>query len=401
VSPQEFLVRTRNVLGGQDDSTLVILIVVAVAITAVVILFMYLARLATPAGRARALLDDRSRGGGRGVWVPRLVAVGVLLAGLFMAGWYLQRPQTCASCHTDGAHTETLAESAHVETSCMSCHRPPGVSGYAEAGLAYARWLGTYAVVREVPESDGATGVDNGSCLRCHRDIAAGTIEARGIRVRHSDFLDEGARCADCHGATAHGQSSSVPTEPKMDDCFPCHDGERASSECETCHIDDIAVTAFPEEFPAVETVAAGESCYECHAEGPCVSCHGVTMPHPADWSDPEAGGRGTHAREGFANRDVCFRCHYAPGQQFVASDESCSCHGLLGKMHGGEAWVAEHGLQATGQKPGQYSDCFTCHSNSLCDQCHPPSYRGMWAPRGGPDLYQRDIPEDPFYFDY
>jgi trimethylamine-N-oxide reductase cytochrome c-type subunit TorC len=391
VNPQELTLRLRDLLEG-DSSRLVLLLLVGLVVVALVAIGLWLARLSTPSGRARALLDDRARRVSRGSWVPRLVGLGIVLLALLSTGWYLQRPQTCVQCHSKGEYVESVAESTHPEVDCMDCHANPGPSGLAQAALSYGRWFEVYAVTRVPPVATGA-GVDNAACLSCHDEVARETVEAKGIRVRHSDFLDEGALCGDCHNTAGHGDMAVNPTVPEMDSCFPCHDGEVASAECEVCHVGDITATADPADYEPVKTVDAGQSCYGCHPEDQCLSCHGVSMPHPAGWSDPDNRGKGTHVRQGFSDRELCWRCHHKPGQVFVPEDESCRCHGLLGEMHGGEAWVAEHGLQATGQKTGEYADCKMCHGSDICNDCHPPSYNELYNPRPGYDQYTRSVP--------
>jgi len=127
-------------------------------------------------------------------------------------------------------------------------------------------------------------------------------------------------------------------------------------------------------------------------------------MPHPQGWAEADPTAlpvESRHQREGFANRDACFRCHYDGDDIFVGSEKSCSCHGLLGTMHGGKAWIREHSLQATGQKTGQFADCRLCHGGNWCAYCHPPAYNELLNPRLGPDEYTRDVPLPPDYFDF
>jgi hypothetical protein len=198
-----------------------------------------------------------------------------------------------------------------------------------------------------------------------------------------------------------------------MDDCVSCHDGEAASSDCETCHIaDELEVASNTAKLPKLKDVDSS-NCYGCHDETPCLRCHGITMPHPEGWA-PNDGGpgiSGSHARQGFTDRELCWRCHYSNGQPFVRpasnggftqTSDGCTCHGSFGTMHGGEAWVAEHGLQATGQKTGAEASCYDCHdARYLCDQCHDPSMKERYNPQPGPDDYVRDMPRPEGYWEY
>ena len=67
--------------------------------------------------------------------------------------------------------------------------------------------------------------------------------------------------------------------------------------------------------------------------------------------------------------------------------------------MHGGPVWVKEHGLEASGKKTGQLSNCAICHVvPEFCEYCHPASIMQQYKPIGGPDNYKRQyqptIPE-------
>jgi len=70
----------------------------------------------------------------------------------------------------------------------------------------------------------------------------------------------------------------------------------------------------------------------------------------------------------------------------------------VFGDVHGGQAWVREHGLQATGQKTGTLSDCQPCHGRAdiFCGYCHTPGYAERYAPREGPDDYVPSQPRMP-----
>jgi hypothetical protein len=162
-----------------------------------------------------------------------------------------------------------------------------------------------------------------------------------------------------------------------MQKCVVCHDGKRASASCETCHDEDVGTpSASPGRLANVELTNASHpgACYACHNDEPCTACHGVTMPHPSDWKD-------MHIRDGFARKEICWRCHYEPGKPFLPSDKSCApCHGLKGSMHGPN-WLKEHGPQATGEADGHHVRCISCHS-WRCDRCHDTSFNDRYAPR-------------------
>lgn len=404
---QDLLITIRNAFsggltGGGISAILVPLVLIAVFIILVVVV-LYALYLRTPRGRVEALFDERASQGDTNRWPVRLTIVLFVVMGAVFLSYQMNQPAQCASCHTEVDYAATLAESTHAGVSCLSCHSQPGAVGRVAAVATYARWIFVYGSTKSEPEPRTGT-VSSDRCLTCHREITGGTTVRDGIRVRHSDFLDTGIGCRDCHNSVAHGDEVTQPSTPAMNKCLMCHDGDTASSECELCHVDDPATyVTRAVTLPTVRNLDTG-NCYACHDEQPCVSCHGVTMPHPANWgpNDGGPGQSGSHPYEGFKNRDVCWRCHFAPDAPMRPAAESCDeCHQLFGQMHGGEAWIDEHWRQATGVKPGGEAQCFDCHGDYLCDQCHPPSYREKYNPVVGFNDYQRDIPLDPHYWEY
>jgi hypothetical protein len=390
---QEALSRARDAfLGGGQGQALLVVAVVLLLVAVVVSAVAYIGYLMSPRGRLQSLLQQRSTSKRRANWVLRLGVPLLLLLAVAGGDWYIGRPATCARCHTDGKQATALAQSPHKGVECGDCHTPAGATGTLRAGVAYARWVWVYGTTKKVPEPKGGS-VDPGACMRCHADIADVVKVRNGIRVRHKDFVGAGARCGDCHNSTAHPDAVASPSAPRMSACIACHDGVNARAECPTCHVADVAGPTPGRGFTKLTTSGAFDSCYSCHEEKPCLRCHGVSMPHPPGWG-PDADGHGAgHARDGFARREVCWRCHFAKGKPFVASNESCPCHGLRGAMHGGEPWIKEHGLEATGRKTGSNARCFDCHSDTLCDLCHDPSFRASYRPIPGNDNYTRDIP--------
>lgn len=389
--------------GGSGSS--VVLVSIVVLVLAVVlgsaIYFLY---LTSARGRLASLARERTPRARRGSWLVR-VAVLVLLVASFVAvrHYVIEAPSGCDTCHTDKKQAKALEESPHKGITCAACHRPVGITGSAEEFVTYARWNYTYARTKQAKNLRPGS-VDSGACLRCHEDILSAVKERGGIRVRHKDFLNEGWLCRDCHNSISHPTAVTEPSSPSMDKCVLCHDGKQASSECKTCHSEDLTGAGFtPDKLPKVrgDIATQRQSCYVCHDRRGCERCHGTTMPHPVGWGPSTTPDKtaGSHPRAGFTERQICWRCHNTPGKAFVGSNDSCKpCHtGLPGRLHGGSTWVKEHGQQATGQKPGEYSACFDCHSAGVfCELCHPASIDANYHPVDGPDNYPLETPRDP-----
>ena len=193
------------------------------------------------------------------------------------------------------------------------------------------------------------------ACESCHPDYLAGPPSSPGLVFDHQTHLARGAACVDCHaGAVGHGGSPA----PTMAGCFACHEDRRAPEDCEYCHsnIDQIA-PGYTE--PMVNVSVDPEqkaSCAKCHdVETFCVDCHGLEMPHPADWLTE-------HGQLGLNQSDICIKCHQSQDSQFCVD-----CHGL--EMPHPQYWYAEHASVAA-EDPGA---CNVCHEDApaFCDSCH------------------------------
>ena len=375
--------------GGQQGSpNLVLALVIALLIGLVVAVVVYVLYMSSTRGRIRSATAQRAtarRGATVGLQVLAVVLFGALV---FATGRYLERPSTCAQCHSDPKYADSVEQSPHQGVECAECHHQTGVTGQARDFATYVRWVGTYVGERKEPTVE-AGSVGNGPCLGCHDEIRAGSVVRGGIRVRHSDFLDAGWSCRECHNSTGHPDVVIEPSTPTMEKCLPCHDGVNAPSDCDTCHTEEVGTPSYqPDELPKVvlEGADAEQSCYQCHdAATECTFCHGSQMPHPVDWATP--GVNGNHMRQGFADRESCWRCHYGEGGVFTPGYQFCNqCHALQSATPHGDtkAWVRDHGAQAVGAAPGEYAMCFGCHSGNLCDNCHPPEYGQRYNPVGG-----------------
>jgi hypothetical protein len=146
-----------------------------------------------------------------------------------------------------------------------------------------------------------------------------------------------------------------------MDDCMGCH--KSASDDptsCELCHVGSAerreGSTAWRSTHGAgwESTHGMGEirTCSACHAPRFCIGCHGVRIPHPADWVV-------THGATALGVQGPkCTTCH---------ESQMCSgCHGL--EMPHPAGFLPAHGGIAQESADGV---CTTCHLQQSCDVCH------------------------------
>ncbi len=403
---QDVVVQIRSLL---SDSGTTFAVVLAAAVLLVVVLLigsvLVVLRIYSPRGRLQLLLESRAPRRSTNPWATRIIVLVALVGVVAATASYAARPSSCMSCHQEPDYAKGLQDSVHAGVTCVQCHGGAGPAGWADDSVRYAGWLWAYYGTETRTKPGSGAYVEPTACIRCHAAVREGVTSSKGVLVRHSDFLGIGYECSTCHSDIGHTASLSGKAPSVMNVCLSCHDDVTESADCETCHEQDLGLRVIDERQGVLSAVGISGSgnCYSCHEPDPCTSCHGVTMPHPPGWSPQRPAGAtaewahvgsrfepGSHIREGFSNREACWRCHHKPESTFVPDDAACSCHGQLGFLHGGPAWVAEHGQQATGRKTGVYSDCASCHSapDTFCLYCHPASYSARYAPLSGPDNY-------------
>lgn len=296
-------------------------------------------------------------------YVVALVAASVVVIALVVAA---QLPAlvavspACGACHVMKPRVAAWQAGPHASAGCWGCHASPSVLGRVGASVSeVARWA--------TPVSRG-TGipVSSAGCLRCHEEILDGTIRSSRVIVQHSDFIEAGLECIECHPTVGH----QLPAEPKttatiprtpMTTCLLCHDGVKAPAGCPTCHIgrpSDMARAPAP--GAAATPPGCSSTCHEKDQER-CTDCHGIEMPHPVDF-------KRVHAETSADDPLVCTKCH-----ENATAAQACGCH-PDGATHGSySVWYKQHGPQAAASGPG---GCL-CHDNNgyqMCLKCHESS---------------------------
>ena len=263
----------------------------------------------------------------------------------------------CVGCHSLDSYAHAASDSGHSSVECAECHVGSGFWPAVSSAPRAWGWLWSSAIGRE-PQS---TSVSNSMCLSCHQSVAGETLEARGIRVRHSDFED--ILCTTCHAGIAHALEDRHYAGIQMDDCTSCHRTNAIDvSTCETCHVGDGERHDSPTPWRAAHGRGWQQShgmgdlsgCVDCHVPSYCARCHGVAMPHPPDWQR-------THGSSAVDSMDSCESCHQP--------DWCESCHGLT--MPHEVGYIAEHPVDAEEFNP---QTCYRCHALEVCEACHVQS---------------------------
>ena len=154
----------------------------------------------------RCLSVDPSRalGGRHHASRPR----GVLL----LTGVAVRADVGCIACHSMAPNLEGSAVSGHPSLECSACHASSGVTGMMVDGARAMSWVSSSQV--------SPVAYDDSPCIGCHTNVLEETIEARGIRVRHSDFSE--MPCTRCHAGTGHALEDRFYRVAEMDDCMQC-----------------------------------------------------------------------------------------------------------------------------------------------------------------------------------
>jgi len=231
--------------------------------------------------------------------------------------------------------------------------------------------------------------IDSENCMGCHEPIARGvTLSKTRVKMSHKEVIAQGQPCSvTCHPAAGHSNKSYTAG---MSPCIVCHDGVKASAECDLCHVGDPAQswTVSAENTSTLgsgdilyTTVnAANRDCGACHnLKKECDSCHGIRMPHPQEFRES-----GHAMQSAFEGKKVCWNCHQ-PGECNARCHQGISSVGVSGH---GSNWKSQHGV-------GGPNTACSCHdarmrgvrNEPFCYVCHdspgrqsPPDFP---SPRG------------------
>jgi hypothetical protein len=269
------------------------------------------------------------------------------------------QPSLCARCHETQKSVSEWETSSHKTVGCLSCHYEPGLIGYALGTTNGVSNMLTHFIDANPPVQGAVT---NSSCLRCHDDIFNRiVVDEREIRVRHKDLITGGLACTSCHAQVAH--KTETGDTFAMNICVGCHTNtsKTASSKCSTCHQQDIAYKPGRTLDDWPKQKGLGVTCTGCHKQATtasCVRCHGLELPHSAEF-------RKKHAmRAAETKGELCFKCHW---NSKMSQRRMCGCHDAQGEIHPApEIWYYQH--QSEARING--ISC-NCHATTFCARCH------------------------------
>jgi hypothetical protein len=262
----------------------------------------------------------------------------------------------CTICHSQPAFVQATAKSAHANVECVRCHVEQGPA----PRLAYAYHMIFGMALKVAPINSGpVSAIPNTNCLACHQDVMKAKVTAQGISILHSE-CSKGRMCTDCHSQTAHGATVKWPTQATMNNCLDCHSTSKVRSDCTMCHkgrtqqerllTGEWAVT-HGANWKQTHGMGDLKTCASCHPQDFCVRCHGIPLPHNADFIR-------THPLSAATNRSDCALCHK---QTFCYS-----CHGL--EMPHPKTFTPTHPALVKAEGSAK---CYRCHVKDDCINCH------------------------------
>jgi len=251
------------------------------------------------------------------------------------------------------------------------------------------------------------------ACVGCHPGFVPGQPVARVIIPTPNLKFDHSAHkatdCKTCHGDLAkEGVGLATRDQlPRMRLCFQCHDDQKASGTCTTCHLADVEGrirTTLPSGHLQPSGVLQGDAhdldfrmhhkqaaetsgryCETCHAERFCSDCHmGVAKPmdfHGGDYLLIHS----VEARRGTPDCSACHReqsfcvaCHERSGVgarletkglgEFDSTSADRASHFHPSGWADAKGRGANHHAREFQRNPQQ---CASCHREDFCLQCH------------------------------
>ena len=262
----------------------------------------------------------------------------------------------CAWCHDSAHFVEQTAARSHAKVECLRCHVSPG----PVPRMTYAYNVLFGMTLHVTPVSGGPdTAIPDSTCLSCHAAVMTKKVTVNGLSILHKQCT-KGRTCVHCHADTAHGTAVKWITTVNMNECLDCHNTDRVRSDCNVCH----AKRSEAERIRSGEwmvthnanwqkTHGMGDlkTCAACHAREYCARCHGMPLPHGADFIR-------SHPALAQTNRRDCAVCHK---QAFCNS-----CHGLV--MPHPAKFTPSHASIV--KKQGTVV-CLRCHVQDDCNNCH------------------------------
>lgn len=332
--------------------------------------------MSAEATHARRPIRERLKDLPRGAWVGGSVALAVL-ALVVAVNSFAFSPLHCGLCHEMAPVVAAWRTSAHADVNCYACHdtRRPWyaypqtlASRYSLLQRDYRAHLAGVGRGIATASFEHTPTIAKANCLACHSLTRTVTMRY-GTILQHTRHAERNQACTSCHLWTAHPDPSAQRSLLLMAQCFQCHGRSataKAPGTCTTCHPakwdrrpDTHKSATWVRLQHSQQALTQRKWCMMCHEASFCRSCHGIDMPHPANWASNTATG---HAAVAVARgTQLCQHCH-ANGPNLC----SMCHHGNYDPAKG--AWVRQH---PTLVKEKGAALCMNCHRPLFCQTCH------------------------------
>ncbi len=211
-------------------------------------------------------------------------------------------------------------------------------------------------------------------CNTCHLDVDNIEIipnPEREIKFNHkrhsfskSEEGEEKFTCTFCHKGLEKVDYATKSNLPIMVTCDKCHNGIKASADCNYCHTKQVKPKEHNEQWEhkhALEARVNLSSCESCHQQDICLDCHYQKNIEPISHDNNYYY---THATDAKLHTTECYLCH-------LQEDYCQRCH--IEEM----TMPLNHSISEWRHKDHKYDaeddirNCTICHNESFCSKCH------------------------------
>jgi len=262
---------------------------------------------------------------------------------------------TCTLCHNRVAHNEEGIEFVNVDPK----------SG--ELNKGHVDFMSMTACFRcHSLEKDAKAP---GACAKCHPkgfELKPPSHLAKDFYPKkHAELALEAQAevekaAAGEEGAEGEGTEGEAPAEESKE-------GTESSSLGVDKAMAQGVENPWAEEMPSVEEV---NYCSTCHLDTFCTNCHGMEMPHPAEFKEPKkADDPAGHPALSKTKAAKCDMCHQTKKTNFLFCN---NCHHGTASSWTYDpkvAWETQHAAAVT--KNGVAGCLEKCHEKKFCLDCH------------------------------
>lgn len=296
----------------------------------------------------------------------KLALLALIAAGVFAATGLIvtSRPEFCNLCHEMQDDLRAWASSEHERVPCLSCHVEPGLTNFLKHKFgALSEVVQHFKSSYHLPINQGSQlskELSAANCISCHKSLNKESNHR--LKFEHEEHKINGFTCAYCHNRVGHPKLPGYEGRITKQFCVDCHRREKATIACNSCHPARFKLRPASHDkanWTKVHDERLTKDCTYCHNEETwsCDSCHGLPMPHPANWNS-------SHANE-VSRFGLCSKCHE---DQYYC--ERCHHQGYEPTR---ESWRRVHPRVIKAKRD---SGCRTCHNTSFCDNCHRTANR-------------------------